>query len=142
MLSDVEMLNAICKSAKMGCKGIDEVMEYTKTEKFRKALETQKKEYEVIYKEGEKLLLERKENVEDLPTMAKVSSNIMTMIKTMQDKSEAHLAEMMYQGSAMGVTKAIRNQKEYGGTNPKICDLASKLLKTEENNMDQMRKFL
>ena len=74
--------------------------------------------------------------------MAKISSNMMTMMKTMQDDSEEHLAEMMYQGSAMGVTKIIRNQREYGGTNPKICDLAERLLKTEENNMDQMRKFL
>lgn len=142
MLSDIEMLNAICKNAQMGCKGIDEIMEYTKTEKFRKALETQRKEYDNIYEEGKKLLMDRKENVEGIPAMAKVSSNIMSMMKRMQDSSEEHLAEMMYQGSAMGVTKIIRNQREYGGTNPKICALADRLLKTEENNMDEMRKFL
>lgn len=142
MLNDIQMLNAICKNAQMGCKGIDEVMGYTKTEKFRQALETQRKEYADIYEEGEKLLIEKNEDVEGISSMAKISSNMMTMMKTMQDGSEEHLAEMMYQGSAMGVTKIIRNQREYGGTNPKICDLAARLLKTEENNMDQMRKFL
>lgn len=142
MLNDIEMLNAIAKNSQMGCKGIEEIMEYTKTEKFRKALEAQKEEYDSIYKEAEKMIIERKEKMEDISPVAKMSSKTMTMMKTMQDDSEEHLAEMMYQGSAMGVTKIIRNQREYGGTNPKICDLAERLLKTEENNMEQMRKFL
>ena len=66
----------------------------------------------------------------------------MTMMKTMKDDSDEHLAEMMYQGSAMGVTKIIRNLREYTVQDPDVRALAERLLKTEENNMDQMKKFL
>lgn len=142
MLNDVELLQMIAKNSQMGCKGIEDILPYTKTEEFRKALEAQKEEYGKIYKDAERLILERNEKLEDISPVAKMSTKTMTMMKTMQDDSEAHLAEMMYQGSAMGVTKILRNQKEYAGSNPKIKDLAQRLLTTEENNMEQMRKFL
>lgn len=142
MLNDMEMLNAIYKNARMGCQGIEEIVEYANKPDFLKALETQQKEYESICKEAEKMMLEKNEKPEDITPMAKMSSKTMTMVKTMQDNSQEHLAEMMYQGSAMGVTKIIRKQREYTGSNLKICELAKRLLKTEENNMEQMRKFM
>lgn len=142
MINDIEMLNSIRKNTQMGCQGIDEILPYTKNEKFRKILETQKEEYSRIFEEADRLLHERNEKPEDISAMTKFSSKTMTMMKTMNDPSVSHLAEMMYQGNAMGVIKITRNQREYGGTNPLICDLSNRLLKTEENNMSEMRKFL
>lgn len=142
MINDIEMLNYIRKNAKMGCQGIDEILPYANDEKFRKVVESQKEEYGKIYEEADKLIHERNETPEDISAMTKFSSKTMTWMKTMNDPSVSHLAEMMYQGNAMGVTKITRHQREYGGTNPKICELANRLLKTEENNMDEMRKFL
>ena len=142
MINDIEMLNYIRKNAKMGCQGIDEILPYANDEKFRKILETQKEEYGRIFEEADRLIHERKEKPEDISPMTKFSSKAMTMVKTMNDPSVSHLAEMMYQGNAMGVIKITRHQREYGGTNPKICELANRLLKTEENNMEEIRKFL
>lgn len=142
MINDIEMLNYIRKNAKMGCQGIDEILPYANDEKFRKVVESQKEEYGKIYEEADKLIHERNETPEDISAMTKFSSKTMTWMKTMNDPSVSHLAEMMYQGNAMGVTKITRHQREYGGTNPKICELANRLLKTEENNMGEMRKFL
>lgn len=142
MINDIEMLNYIRKNTKMGCQEIDEILPYANDEKFRKILETQKEEYGRIFEEADHLLHERNEKPEDIAAMTKFSSKAMTMIKTMNDPSVNHLAEMMYQGNAMGVTKILRHEREYGGTNPKICELSHRLLKTEENNMAEMRKFL
>ena len=142
MLNDIEMLQSIRKTARMGCEGIEEILPLTKGEDFRKALETQKKEYHKIHEEADRLLFAKKAEPEDLSAMAKMSSKTMTMMKTMKDDSEEHLAEMMYQGSAMGVTKIIRNQREYCGNDSEVKALAQRLLKTEENNMEQMKKFL
>lgn len=142
MLNDIEMLQSVRKTAQMGCEGIDDILPMTKGEAFRKALETQKAEYKKVYEEADRLLISKKADPEDISVMAKMGSQAMTMMKTMQDDSEEHLAEMMYQGSAMGVTKIIRNMREYTGNDSEIRNLAQRLLKTEENNMDQMKKFL
>ena len=78
-------------------------------------------------------MLESRQSAEGLEASEREELRILQM---------EHLAEMMYLGSAMGITKITRHQKDYAGTNPKICDLAKRLLKTEENNMEQMRTFL
>lgn len=142
MLNDVRILQSVRKTARMGCEGIDEILPKTESEKFRIALETQQKEYREICDEADRMLVLKKAEPEDLGPMAKMGSKTMTMMKTMKDDSEEHLAEMMYQGSAMGVTKIIRNLREYKVDDPKVRVLAERLLKTEENNMDQMKKFL
>ena len=142
MLNDIEMLQSIRKTARMGCQGIDEVLPYTKGENFRKALETQKEEYKKVCYKADRKLTEKKADPEDISMMAKMGSQTMTMMKTMKDDSEEHLAEMMYQGSAMGVTKIIRNMREYTGNDSEVRALAEQLLKTEENNMEQMKKYL
>ena len=142
MINDVEMLQSVRKTARMGCEGIDEILPIAGKEKFRKVLETQREEYKKICEEADRMLVLKKAEPEDLTAMAKMGSKTMTMMKTMKDDSDEHLAEMMYQGSAMGVTKIIRNMREYTGNDQEARALAEKLLKTEEDNMAQMKKFL
>lgn len=142
MLDDTEMLNDIRKNVQMGCEGIDEVLAYATNEDFRSALRTQREEYSEIFHEADEMLKAIGGEVKDIPMMSKISSKTMTMMKTMADSSTEHLAEMMYQGSAMGVTKAIRNSREYSGQNAKINELSNKIVKTEERNMEEMKKFL
>ncbi len=142
MLNDIKILQSVRKTARMGCEGIDEILPISGNEKFRKSLETQREEYKKICDEADRMLVLKKAEPEDLTAMAKMGSKTMTMMKTMKDDSDEHLAEMMYQGSAMGVTKIIRNLREYTVQDPDVRALAERLLKTEENNMDQMKKFL
>ncbi len=142
MLNDIELLQSVRKTARMGCEGIDDILPITGNETFRKTLETQKEEYKKICDEADRMLVLKKADPEDLSAMAKMGSKTMTMMKTMKDDSEEHLAEMMYQGSAMGVTKIIRNLREFSGNDTEVRALAERLLKTEENNMEQMKKFL
>jgi len=142
MLNDIEMLQSVRKTCRMGCEGIDEILPITKGEEFRKALETQKEEYKNICTEADRMLELKKASPEDINAMAKMGSKTMTMMKTMKDDSEEHLAEMMYQGSAMGVTKIIRNMREFTGNDKEVRALAQRLLETEERNMEQMKKFL
>ena len=142
MLNDIEMLQRVRKTARMGCEGIDEILPMTGSESFRKSLESQREEYNKICEEADRMLVLKKVEPEDIAAMAKMGSKTMTMMKTMKDNSDEHLAEMMYQGSAMGVTKIIRNMRKFTGNDSGVRALAERLLKTEENNMEQMKKFL
>ena len=142
MINDIEMLQSVRKTARMGCEGIDEILPMTGNESFRKSLETQREEYNKICEEADRMLVLKKAEPEDIASMAKMGSKTMTMMKTMKDNSDEHLAEMMYQGSAMGVTKIIRNMRKFTGNDPEVRALAERLLKTEESNMEQMKKFL
>ena len=58
------------------------------------------------------------------------------------NKIAVKIAEMMIQGNTMGMTKSLKHLHDYHGKDERVRDLANKLLKTEEANIQQMKKFL
>ena len=74
--------------------------------------------------------------------MAKISSYLMTEMKTMTDKSVSHMADMMIQGNTMGMTAIIRNMREHEDADIGATSLAEKLLATAEHNVSEMKNFL
>ena len=140
-MNDGEFLNLISKNAEMGKVGIDAVMDYTRDERMREALRVQAKEYDKIYAEANELLKAKNVKVEHLSPMAKIGSEFTSAMKTMTDHSTGKIAEMMIQGSTMGVTKLMKNRSDYDGGDEDIMSLSDKLLKTEERNIKTMKGF-
>lgn len=141
-MNDEEFLNLISKNAEMGKIGIDCVYDYAKDERMKKALLEQAKEYDKIYSGAVEMLKAKNCKVEHVGAMAKMGSEMNSAMKTMTDRSSSKIAEMMIQGSTMGVTKLMRNQSNYDGADDDILKLSQKLQKTEENNISQMKNFL
>ncbi len=144
MINDMTMLNFIRQNTQMGRQGIMDVLPKVENENssFTGALNQQMREYESIYAEADKMLGELGGQRENISAMSKISSQMMTTMKTMTDSSVSHIADMMIQGSSMGVTKIIQHQKDYDQSNPRISALADKLLRTEQKNIEELKKFL
>ena len=66
----------------------------------------------------------------------------MSTMKAMTDRSSTNIAEMMIQGSTMGVTKSLRTIRDCDLRDGQVRDLADKLLYTEQSNIEEMKKFL
>ncbi|MBQ7134087.1 MAG: hypothetical protein IJO20_06285 [Ruminococcus sp.] len=142
IMDDEKMLNLISKNAEMGVVGIDAVRDYASGDKFKKELSAQREEYNKIYKSARNMLLENGCDVSHPSAMAKMSTEMMSRMKTLTDPTDSKIAEMMLQGSAMGVAKVIRNSNEYDGSSREIRDLADKLRETEEYNIENMKRYL
>ena len=142
MLTESELLQSIHQSTNMGREGIQSVLNYAKDDRLRQALEQQLVEYEKLAGASGKMLLERDEKPKETNPVAKASSAAMSAMKLMADPSASKIAEMMIQGNTMGMTHSLRNLNDYPGKDERVRDLASKLLRTEEANIEQMKKFL
>ena len=144
MINDMTMLNFIRQNTQMGRQGILDVLPKVENENstFTGALNRQRREYESIYAEADTMLRELGGQPENISAMSKISSQMMTTMKTMTDSSVSHIADMMIQGSSMGVTKIIQHKNDYDQSNPRITALADKLVKTEQNNIEELKKFL
>ena len=142
MLTESELLQSIHQSTNMGREGIQSVLNYAKDDRLRQALEQQLVEYEKLAGASGKMLLERDEKPKETNPVAKESSAAMSAMKLMADPSASKIAEMMIQGNTMGMTQSLRNLNDYPGKDERVRDLASKLLRTEEANIEQMKKFL
>ena len=66
----------------------------------------------------------------------------MINLKTLANKSPSHISEMLIQGSTMGIIDLTKKLKEYAEADQEILSLANKLLKLEQNNVEECKKYL
>lgn len=142
MLSENQLLNHIYQTAEMGREGIQSVLKYTGEPKLVSALNSQMDEYEQLQNAAGAMLQARGEPPKGIGPMAKVSSEVMSTMKAMTDRSASNIAEMMIQGSTMGVTKSLRTIRDCDVRDVTVRRLADQLLKTEQANIEEMKRFL
>jgi hypothetical protein len=142
MTENIELLNFIVQNTEMGIETIPPLLEKIEDKGLYTALDTQLREYETIHNDAKEFLAKEHENAKGIGEFAKLSSYIMINLKTLADKSSSHIAEMMIQGSTMGTIQITRNLNKYSDADSQYRKLAEKLLKTEETNIGEMKKFL
>ena len=141
MIDSNEMLRYIYETSDMGCYGIQSILDTAGEGPFHDALQEQLTEYARLREEADGRLRRRGIAPEGVGAMAKLSSRMMSGLKTLTDRSPSHIAEMMIEGNTMGMTKSIQHLHDYKEKDD-IRALANQLLKTEENNIRQMKQFL
>ena len=142
MSENRQMLEYIYKGAEMGHEEISQLMRESDDVGFLRTLDSQRDEYRQVMDEAQRLMHERGGQTKGIGAMQKMSSQAVTSMKTLTDNSSSKLAEMMIQGSTMGVTKMTRYIGELREIDGEVSSLSRKLLDTEENNIEQMKKFL
>lgn len=142
MNGNTELLNFVYQNAQMGVVTLKQLMELAHGEDFRSHMEAQLREYETMEAEAVKLLEEHGCDEKGLSAFEKIRTYLMIDLQTLTDKSASHVAEMMLIGSTMGVINALRNLRKYEGAEKRIRDLMDRLLKFEERNMEQLKKFV
>ena len=142
MAENTELLDYIYQNAQMGTESISHLITIAEDVDFRRTLEDQLCEYQRVLDDAEEMIQRRGQSAEGVGPMAKISSYIMVELKTFADKSSSKMAKMMLQGSTMGVLEITKRIKEYKGANKEVLKLAEDLLKTEQHNVDELKKYL
>ncbi len=142
MNKHIEFLNYIYQNAQMGIVGIDDIITKVEDKEFEKLLNEQKADYENICNEAIQILKKYGKEQKELNKMAKMSSYMMVKMKTMTDCSTSNLAKMMMEGSNKGIIEITEKLNNYEEKDEEIVSLANKLLETEQNNLDDLKKFL
>ena len=142
MMPREELLQYIHKTADMGVAGLEDVLPKTKDQELFAALEKQKTQYEKVRQEARKLLEKQGESANDAAAVAKLSANMMSAGKLLLNSSAEKIAEMTIQGTTMGVTKTIQHLRDYDGEDESALRLGERLLKIQEENVEEMKRFL
>ena len=142
MDGNTEMLNYIYQNSQMGVDTLNQLVEIVENQEFIKYLKSQLQEYTSINNVAIEKLNAAGHEEKGIGNMAKVATYMSISMKTLTDKTPSHISEMLIQGSTMGVVGATKNIKKYAGADKDILILADKLLKMEQNNIEQLKKFL
>ena len=136
------MLNYIYQNSQMGVNTIEQLIKISEDESFARYLESQLNEYKEINEKTVAIIKEMGLEEKWVGTVAEISAYMMINMKTIMDKSASHISEMMINGSTLGIIQATRALKKYKDTDRNIVLLMEKLIETEENNFQQLKKFL
>lgn len=142
MNNDTTLLNFIYQNVQMGQTTIPQLIASCTDAEFNRALQSQLSEYEQIGAEATRLLNKRGEGPDSVSPMAKMSSYVMTEMKTMTDSSVSHMAEMMVKGNTTGETTLLKHLRDADGVDQEVLRLGERLLETLRNNSSEMKKFL
>lgn len=142
MQGNEELLNYIYQNSQMGIETIDQLTDIVKDADFNEHLQAQLREYRSINGDAKEILHRRGSEEKGIGPIDKTMVYLMINAKTLTDKSASHIAQMMIQGSTMGIIEATKNINRYEGAQDEIIDLAKRLLHMEENNVEQLKKFL
>jgi hypothetical protein len=137
-----EMLNYIYQNSQMGVNTIEQLVKISEDGKFIDYLDSQLKEYKEINHKVMEIIDEMGFEEKGIGTLGEISTYMMINMKTLMDKSTSHIAEMMINGSTMGIIQATKALKNHHDTDKNIAALMEKLIETEENNFQQLKKFL
>ena len=142
MTQDMALLNFIYQNAEMGKETIPKLTKIVEDVNFRRVLEDQLTEYQEIFNKAEEKIQKEGGDAKGISTMERVSASTMLNLNTLLDKSNTHIAEMMLQGSNMGIIDITKKLKECPDAEPETTRLAQRLLKMEERNLEQLKEFL
>jgi hypothetical protein len=137
-----EMLNYIYQNSQMGVNTIEQLVKISEDGKFKDYLDSQLKEYKEINHKVMGIINRMGFEEKGIGTLGEISTYMMINMKTLMDKSTSHIAEMMINGSTMGIIQATKALKNHHDTDKNIVALMEKLIETEENNFQQLKKFL
>lgn len=139
-----ELLCSIYKNVKMASDALLTLMPKVKNENLKNDMTVQVSVYEGFASRAAKLLAENGTKPEEEGMMTKMGAKMGMMMNTLRDASTSHLAEMLVEGSEMGVndmTTAIR-RAEQAGVAGEPLHLARHLCDYERERAEKLRTYL
>ena len=142
MNDNARLLNFVYQNAQMGVDSIRQLMGIVENKELKEHLKTQFQGYEEFQNTARQMLEDNGFDEKEISDFSKISTYPMINMQLLTDKSATHIAEMMIQGSNMGVIDAIKNLNECEDAEQDIRNLMEKLQKFEEHNIEKLKEFL
>lgn len=139
---NVEYLNCIYKNANMGIIGIDDIIEKVNSSEFEKVLNNEKNEYDSICREAINILKKYGKKEEDVSSLAKVSTKIMSEMKLLKETTDEVIAKMMIEGTNKGIIEVSEKINSYDNSDSEIVLLLNKLSELLKNNIEELKKYV
>lgn len=141
--TEEKLLNNIYQNVKMGVDAINTLLPKVEDQAMRQDLTTQLLGYEEFSTQATKLLLEQGKTPKEISAFQKIPAEAGIHMNTLRDRSNSNIAEMMINGSIMGIIDTTRTLNQCRETCPRqLTQLAHDIIDFEDNNVTRMRAYL
>ena len=142
MEENLNVLDELNKGATMGMDAIHFVLDKVEDEAFKQTLEIEYAKYEDVSKRANEIYAKYSDKEpHETGTMNKIMTWYGIEMKTLTDQSNSKIAELLLQGTNMGIIEGrkLLNNKE---TNQEIHDLLEEFVTMQSDSIEQLKKFL
>ncbi len=142
MKDDERLLSEVNKNARIGKGTLERVLSSIGEIDIRDDLKRQLKGYDGFYDKSKQMLENEGGEVKEADGLQNLSMGIGVKMNLMIDDSSSHVAQMVIEGSNMGIidmTKMLNGGKNYAKP---YKELAEGLIQFEENNIEALKKYL
>lgn len=142
MNENINALDELNKGTTMGMDAIKFILDKVEDKDFKKVLKEQYNKYDEISKKANELYDEYSEKEPpETSTMEKVMTWSNVQMETMNDKSNSNIAEMLIQGTNMGIIegrKILNNKK----LDKKVNKLIEEFVSMQEECVEILKEYL
>lgn len=137
-----KLYNQIYKNAAMGAGTVKHLLRGKRGEQLEQHLIGQQAEYTAVCRNAERSLRERGAKIKGLSTAEKLRTDSAVSLNLMMGRSDSHVAEMLMNGSTMGIVQAQKLLNKYPDAEENARNLMKHLSDFEEQTLEKMKPFL
>ena len=139
---EVNVLDELHKGTCMGMDAICYILDKVKDQEFKDVLKTQYDQYEKISNRIKDMYPEYSEkDPKETNTMNKVMTWYGIQMKTMNDQSNSKIAELLMQGTNMGIIEG-RKLLNHKNSDENVNELVSEYVEMQERAVERLKDFL
>lgn len=142
MNENIELLNQLYKNVRMGEETISVLIPSVQSAEMKGALEEQRNGYTDFCRKLREEIVSRHVEPKEFGIMTKMSADMGIKMNTMIDKTDSHIADMMIQGSTMGITEATKGMHDHQTAEKPVQKLAKDIVAFEQQNIEKMKAYL
>lgn len=139
---NLELLNSLYQNTSMAISALSVIIPKTKDTKLKGELQAQLDNYHNQSEQIRKDIYALNSEPEDISMMAKKTSDLSITMSTLTNKSTGHIAEMMIQGTNMGVIDINKLLNQTQSIDENVKTQAQNILSSEQQYIDRLKSFL
>ena len=141
-MKNTNLINALYQNTDMGISSIKKLYPKIQNESLKNEMKEQLSNYNQQKKKYINLMKTNKIPVEKISPFIKIMTTTGIAMNCAKDSSSEHIAEMLIQGTNMGIIKINQAMNRTSQANSRFVDEAQMILKKEQRYIDNLKKYL
>lgn len=142
MSENVDLLNAIYQNTRIGEQSIHTLLGHVEDTRLKQDMLDQMAGYAAFSQEATSLLQAAGTEQKPIGFVKKAAMSSGIQINAWRDSSKTHIAEMLIEGSTMGVIDLRENLSRYPQAEQDTLHLTQKVIRFEEKNIERLKEHL
>lgn len=140
--ADFAVLNETYRSSRKGMEAINAVISKIEDEDLALDLNRQAVRFLSFEDRAAEEIRKASQKPEDASALEKARSWTSLQAGTLLNTSTGHMAELMMEGNAKGITDLMKTVKKNREAKREYCELAEELMDFEEKNIERLKSYL